>query len=87
MFVRNIKLNHKLVRKTYKTCWNTIELIFLKVLILTNVNKHLENVVYVNSIIINNNGNHYRVNFAFMSKKDAYNFIKNAVIMGEKGTL
>ena len=26
--------------------------------------------------------NHYRVNFAFMSKKDAYNFIKNAVIMG-----
>ena len=37
--------------------------------------------------IINHNGNHYRVNFAFMSKKDAYNLIKNAVIMGEKGTL
>ena len=34
-----------------------------------------------------NNGNHYRVNFASMSKKDAYNSIKNAVIMGEKGTL
>ena len=31
--------------------------------------------------------NHYRVNFAFMSKKDASNLIKNAVIMGEKGTL
>ena len=40
-----------------------------------------------NLAIINHNGNHYRVNFAFMSKKDAYNLIKNAVIMGEKGTL
>ena len=37
--------------------------------------------------IINHNGNHYRVNFAFMSKKNAYNLIKNTVIMGEKGTL
>ena len=37
--------------------------------------------------IINHNGNHYRVNFAFMSKKDASNLIKNAVIMGEKVTL
>ena len=25
--------------------------------------------------IINHNGNHYRVNFAFMSKKDAFNLI------------
>ena len=40
-----------------------------------------------NLAIINHNGNHYRVNFAFMSKKDAYNLIKSAVIMGEKGTL
>ena len=40
-----------------------------------------------NLAIINHNGNHYRVNFTFMSKKDAYNLIKNAVIMGEKGTL
>ena len=37
--------------------------------------------------IINHNGNHYRVNFTFMSKKDAHNLIKNAVLMGEKGTL
>ena len=37
--------------------------------------------------IINHNGNHYRVNFVFISKKDAYNLIKNAAIMGEKGTL
>ena len=37
--------------------------------------------------IINPNGNRYRVNFTFMTKKDAYNLIKNAVIMGEKGTL
>ena len=40
-----------------------------------------------NLAIINHNGNHYRVNFAFMNKKDAHNLIKNAVIMGEKGTL
>ena len=37
--------------------------------------------------IINHNGNHYCVNFVFISKKDASNLIKNAVIMGEKGTL
>ena len=36
---------------------------------------------------INHNGNHYRVNFAFMSKKDAYNLIKNATIIDKKGTL
>ena len=40
-----------------------------------------------NLAIINHNGNHYRVNFAFMSKEDAYNLIKNTLIMGEKGTL
>ena len=40
-----------------------------------------------NFAIINHNGNHYRVNFAFMSKKDAHNLIKNVIIMGEKGTL
>ena len=37
--------------------------------------------------IINHNENHYRFNFAFMRKKDVYNLIKNAIIMGEKGTL
>ena len=37
--------------------------------------------------IINHNGNYYRVIFAFMSKKDAYNLIKNAIILGEKGKL
>ena len=40
-----------------------------------------------NLTIINHNGNHYRVNFGFISKKDVYNLIKNAVIIGEKGTL
>ena len=40
-----------------------------------------------NVAIINHNGNYYRVNFAFISKKDTSNLIKNAVIMGEKGTL
>ena len=37
--------------------------------------------------IINHNGNHYRINFAFISKKDAYNLIKNATIIDKKGTL
>ena len=40
-----------------------------------------------NLAIINHNGNAYHVNFAFMSKKDTSNLIKNAVIMCEKGTL
>ena len=40
-----------------------------------------------NLAIINHDGNHYRVNFTSMSKKDAYNLIKNTVTMGEKRTL
>ena len=40
-----------------------------------------------NLTIINHNGNHYRVKIAFISKKDAFNLIKNAVIMDKKGTL
>ena len=40
-----------------------------------------------NLAIINHNGNHYRVNFVFMSKKDAYNLIKNTVIIDKKRTL
>ena len=40
-----------------------------------------------NLTIINHNGNYYRVIFAVMSKTDVYNLIKNAVILGEKGTL
>ena len=40
-----------------------------------------------NLTIINHNGNYYRVTFAFMTKKDEYNLIKNAIIMGEKGAL
>ena len=37
--------------------------------------------------IINLNVNHYRVNFAFISKKDGYNLIKNAAIIDKKGVL
>ena len=33
------------------------------------------------------NHNHYRVNFAFISKKDASNLIKNAAIIDKKGAL
>ena len=40
-----------------------------------------------NLAIINRNGIYYRVNFAFMSKKDAFNLIKNTVIIDKKGTL
>ena len=40
-----------------------------------------------NLTIINHNGNHYRVNFAFISKKNAYNLIKNATIIDKKRTL
>ena len=40
-----------------------------------------------NLTITNHNGNHYHVNFAFISKKDAYNLIKNATIIDKKGTL
>ena len=40
-----------------------------------------------NLTIINHNGNYYCVIFAFMSKKYVNNLIKNAIIMGEKGTL
>ena len=47
----------------------------------------LKAVIIKKLAIINHIGNHYLVNFAFISKKDAYNLIKNATIMGEKGTL
>ena len=40
-----------------------------------------------NLAIINHNGNHYSVNFAFISKRDAYNLIKNATIIDKKRTL
>ena len=47
----------------------------------------MKKIMSQNLTIINHNGNYYHVIFAFMSKKDAYNLIKNAVILGEKGTL
>ena len=34
-----------------------------------------------------NNGNAYRINFVFMSKNDALDLIKNAVIINKKGIL
>ena len=47
----------------------------------------LKAVTMQNLTIVNHNGNHHRVNFAFISKKDAYNLIKNATITDKKGTL
>ena len=40
-----------------------------------------------NLAIINHNANHYRVDFAFMSKKNPFNLIKDAIIIDKKGTL
>ena len=40
-----------------------------------------------NLAIISHNRNHYHVNFAFISKKDASNLIKNAPIIDKKRTL
>ena len=37
-----------------------------------------------NLTIINQNGNHYRVNFAFISKTDAYNFVSTCYKDGFK---
>ena len=44
--------------------------------------------MYLKAVSMQNlNGNHYRVNFAFISKKYAYNLIKNATIIDKNGTL
>ena len=40
-----------------------------------------------NIAIIYHDGHAYRVNFAFMSKNDAFNLMKKSVIINEKGTL
>ena len=48
---------------------------------------YLKAVSMKNLAIINHNGNHYRVNFTLISKKDAYKLIKNAIITDKKGTL
>ena len=47
----------------------------------------LKEVSMQNLVIINHNGNQYRVNFAFISKKNVYNLIKKATIIDKKGTL
>ena len=47
----------------------------------------LKGISMQNLAIINHNRNVYRVNFAFMRKKDPFNLIKNALIINKKGTL
>ena len=47
----------------------------------------LKDINMKNLTIINHNGNQHRVNFALMGKKDAFNLIKNAVIIDKKETL
>ena len=50
-------------------------------------NMSMKTVSIQNLTIVNHNGNYYRVIFTFMTKKDAHNLIKNAIILGEKGAL
>ena len=40
-----------------------------------------------NIAIIYHGGNAYRVNYMFMSKNDAFNLIKNSIIIDKKGVL
>ena len=40
-----------------------------------------------NIFIIYHDGHAYRVNFAFMSRNDAFNLMKKSVIIDKKGTL
>ena len=40
-----------------------------------------------NIAIIYHDGHAYRVNFAFMSRNDAFNLMKNSIVIGKKGTL
>ena len=40
-----------------------------------------------NIAIIYHDGHAYRVNFAFMSRNDAFNLIKKSIIIDKKGTL
>ena len=57
------------------------------VMLLMMVVMSMKAVSMQNLTIINHNGNYDRVIFTFMTKKDAYNLIENAIIMGKKGTL
>ena len=50
-------------------------------------NMSLKAISMQNLAIIKNNGNHYHINFVFISEKDAYNIIKNAAIIDKKGIL
>ena len=61
-----------------------------------NYEKHLCNGCHDMSIKANNmhnlaiacnNGSTYRINFAFMSKNDALNLMKNALIIDKRGVL
>ena len=40
-----------------------------------------------NLAIIYHGENVYRINFVFMSKNDAFNLIKNSIIIAKKGAL
>ena len=40
-----------------------------------------------NLAIIYHGRNAYRINFVFMSKNDAFNLIKNSIIIDKKGVL
>ena len=50
-------------------------------------NMSLKTSIMHNLAIGYNNGDPYRINFAFMSKNNALNLIKNAVIIDKKAIL
>ena len=76
-----------------KRCWLCGYWYFIYQFIYFNYQKYMCNgchdmslkaISFHNLCIGYNNGNAYRINFAFMSKNDAINFIKNAVIIDKK---
>ena len=61
-----------------------IGILWIKTLIIKNTCVMVVMTIRHNLCIGYNNGNAYRINFAFMSKNDALNLIKNAVIIDKK---
>ena len=62
-------------------------ILLIKTLIIMFNGCHLKAIILHNLCIGYNNGNAFRINFAFMSKNDALNLIKTAVIIDKKGIL
>ena len=69
-----------------------IGILLINILIIKNMCNGCNNIstkaISMHNLCIGyNNGNAYRINFVFMSKNDALNLIKNAVIIDKTGIL